>query len=45
MRFDFSRGWFQVRKSNTEPIYRLIIESDSDKLSKVIEGEITRILK
>jgi phosphomannomutase len=45
LRFDFSRGWFQVRKSNTEPIYRLIIESDSDKLSKVIKGEITRILK
>lgn len=28
LRFDFSRGWFQVRKSNTEPIYRLIVETD-----------------
>jgi phosphomannomutase len=45
LRFDFSRGWFHIRKSNTEPIYRLIIETDSGKLSNVIKSEITRILK
>jgi phosphomannomutase len=31
LRFDFDRGWLQIRTSNTEPIYRVIIEtSDSD---------------
>ncbi len=28
LRFDFSDGWLQLRKSNTEPIYRLIIETN-----------------
>jgi len=45
LRFDFSRGWFQIRKSNTEPIYRLIIETDSKKLSIVIKKEIESFLK
>ncbi len=45
LRFDFSRGWFQIRKSNTEPIYRLIIETDSKKLSTVIKTEIESFLK
>lgn len=45
LRFDFSRGWFQIRKSNTEPIYRLIIETDSKRLSNVIKNEITGLLK
>lgn len=45
LRFDFERGWFQIRKSNTEPIYRLIIETDSSKLSAILKKEITGILK
>ena len=40
LRFDFDRGWFQIRKSNTEPIYRLIVETDSQKLSRSIKKEI-----
>ncbi len=40
LRFDFERGWFQIRKSNTEPIYRLIVETDSQKLSRSIKKEI-----
>lgn len=40
LRFDFDKGWFQIRKSNTEPIYRLIVETDSLKLSRTIKREI-----
>jgi phosphomannomutase len=45
LRFDFKRGWFQIRKSNTEPIYRLIVETDSRKLSEVIKNEIISLMK
>jgi len=45
LRFDFSRGWFQIRRSNTEPIYRLIIETDNKKLTSVIRREIESFLK
>lgn len=45
LRFDFSRGWFQIRRSNTEPIYRLIIETDAKKLTDVIRREIESFLK
>jgi phosphomannomutase len=40
LRFDFSRGWFQIRKSNIESISRLIIETDSTKLSLEIKKAI-----
>jgi len=45
LRFDFPRGWFQIRKSNTEPIYRLIVETDSSKLSRLIRDEVMTFLK
>lgn len=45
LRFDFSRGWFQIRKSNTEPIFRLIVETDSKTLSDVIKNEIGSFFK
>lgn len=45
LRFDFSRGWFQVRKSNTEPIYRLIVETDEKKLTAMIKTEVMKFLK
>lgn len=45
LRFDFERGWFQIRKSNTEPIYRLIVETDSRKLSRSIKSEIESFFK
>ena len=44
-RFDFPRGWFQIRKSNTEPVYRLIVETDSARLTEVIKKEIISLLK
>ncbi len=33
IRFDFTEGWLQIRKSNTEPIYRMIVETDNQKLT------------
>ena len=36
LRFDFAEGWLQLRSSNTEPIYRLIVETRSRKLSKYL---------
>ena len=45
LRFDFSEGWFQIRKSNTEPIFRLIVETSGMKLSREVKNEITDVLK
>ncbi|MFQ5608483.1 MAG: phosphoglucosamine mutase, partial [Candidatus Zixiibacteriota bacterium] len=33
IRFDFDEGWLLIRKSNTEPIYRLVVETTEPKLS------------
>jgi phosphomannomutase len=33
VRFDFTEGWLQIRKSNTEPIYRMIVETYNEKLT------------
>ncbi len=45
VRCDFSRGWFQVRTSNTEPIFRVIVETDDRNLSKVIASEVMSFFK
>lgn len=45
IRFDFTNGWFQIRKSNTEPIFRLIVETNSMKLSSLIKNEVMSFLK
>lgn len=45
LRFDFAGGWFQIRKSNTEPIYRLIVETNRQKLTRDIKNEIIKLLK
>ncbi len=34
IRFDFEDGWVQLRKSNTEPIYRLIVETFDEGLTQ-----------
>lgn len=34
LRFDLTDGWIQIRKSNTEPIYRLIAETKTEKLAR-----------
>ncbi len=42
IRCDFSGGWAQIRSSNTEPIYRLIVETNhaetTDRLTKEIQN-------
>jgi len=45
LRFDFEDGWFQIRKSNTEPIYRLIIETNSKRLTESVKKKVTSLLK
>jgi phosphomannomutase len=45
LRFDFQQGWFQLRRSNTEPIYRLIVETTSEKLTSVLQRRIAGLFK
>jgi phosphomannomutase len=45
VRIDFDKGWAQVRKSNTEPIYRLIVETQSARTGREIVNEIEKILR
>lgn len=37
LRFDFAEGWVQIRSSNTEPIFRVIVETES----KPMTGRLT----
>ncbi len=41
-RFDFERGWVQIRTSNTEPIFRLIVETDDKRLSGELAETVRR---
>ncbi|UCC45205.1 MAG: phosphoglucosamine mutase, partial [Candidatus Zixiibacteriota bacterium] len=45
LRFDFEQGWLQLRKSNTEPIYRLIVETTSDKLTQDLRRKTLRYFR
>ncbi|MFZ5981708.1 MAG: phosphoglucosamine mutase [Candidatus Zixiibacteriota bacterium] len=45
LRFDFERGWVQLRSSNTEPIYRLIVETDDRQLTVELHGAVKRYFK
>ncbi|MBN1212116.1 MAG: phosphoglucosamine mutase [candidate division Zixibacteria bacterium] len=45
LRFDFDRGWVQLRSSNTEPIYRLIVETDERKLTDTLHRAVKRFFK
>jgi len=44
LRFDLAEGWIQVRKSNTEPIYRLIVEARSEKMARKMVASVKNIL-
>jgi len=37
-------GWVQVRKSNTEPIYRLFVEARSVELARDLAAFVEKIL-
>ena len=45
LRFDFKEGWFQLRKSNTEPIFRLIVETSNPALTENLLHKVTRFFK
>ncbi|RME31122.1 MAG: phosphoglucosamine mutase, partial [Candidatus Zixiibacteriota bacterium] len=40
LRFDFADGWAQIRKSNTEPIFRLIVETRDRKMTERLTRQI-----
>ncbi len=44
-RYDFKDGWLQIRTSNTEPIYRLIVETRDRELSKALLRKVTKFFE
>ncbi|MEW6050341.1 MAG: phosphoglucosamine mutase [Candidatus Zixiibacteriota bacterium] len=40
LRFDFSEGWLQLRSSNTEPIFRLIVETRQKQLTETLYNQV-----
>ncbi|UCD65016.1 MAG: phosphoglucosamine mutase [Candidatus Zixiibacteriota bacterium] len=42
LRFDFDQGWVQIRASNTEPIYRVIVETRSRTFSQRLSVKVTK---
>ena len=45
VRLEFPNWWANVRTSNTEPLVRLNVEADSDKLLKEKVKELTKLIK
>ena len=45
LRFDFKEGWVQLRTSNTEPIFRLIIETNDQKLTRSLTDKVKKYFK
>lgn len=45
IRFDFSSGWLQIRRSNTEPIYRLIVETNDQSLTDKLHKQVQHFFK
>lgn len=45
LRFDFKEGWLQLRKSNTEPIFRIIVETSDEQFSRVLHRRVIRYFK
>jgi phosphomannomutase len=45
LRFDFDRGWVQIRTSNTEPIYRLIVETSDKALTESLLQQVIDFFK
>ncbi len=40
LRFDFAAGWLQIRSSNTEPIFRVIVECNQSPLTDNIYKQV-----
>ena len=45
LRFDFADGWVQVRTSNTEPIFRLIVETNDQKLTDRLTKQVLKFFR
>lgn len=45
LRCDFEGGWVQLRSSNTEPIYRVIVETTDPNRSQKLYRDVTRYFK
>jgi len=45
LRFDFKDGWLQLRKSNTEPIYRVIVETSDEPGAKELLRAVVKFFK
>lgn len=45
LRFDFADGWVQIRASNTEPIFRLIIETNDERLTAGLGRKVISFFK
>ncbi len=44
IRIDFSNSWVQIRKSNTEPIIRIIAEADSSEIANNLINKIAELV-
>jgi phosphomannomutase len=44
-RIEFESWWFNVRKSNTEPYLRLVVEAKSAEELALRTGELSEIIK
>ena len=45
LRVDFADHWVHFRKSNTEPIIRIITEAKSEEKSKILAIDYFKIVK
>lgn len=45
LRFDFAEGWLQIRSSNTEPIFRVIVETKSKSLTDQLSKKVLTFFK
>lgn len=45
LRFDFEAGWLQIRASNTEPIFRLVVETNNKRLTGKLHQALRRYFR
>lgn len=45
LRFDFEAGWLQIRPSNTEPIFRLVVETNNKQLTGKLHTALRRYFR
>ncbi|MFM7310363.1 MAG: hypothetical protein ACKOZY_07125 [Flavobacteriales bacterium] len=45
MKFDFADGWVHLRKSNTEPIIRIIAEHQTRELATALAQQVMDVAR